>query len=166
MIAYEEARALLKAVPRFSSAWRKAILWEEDAEWFGVIWTRVVLLLAGEPIEYVGGQLTSDSEDIAGDLHVYSPTRLIRATVGLSDEGELEVAVWAIARRSLQRVGVAGGSSVFGPRAGEDWPGEVAFVALYPDEAIELPGAAVSDGQKARFLEFLPSLMSDLGVIH
>lgn len=139
-------------------AWARATMGPRVPEWLTQMWAEVMMLAAGDVLEYVDGSFgEGDDRRLEGSLWAYTSKRLIRATVEFN-AGRAGTRTWAVARSSLSRVEVTrawGGADVWPP-------GGAQIRAEYPGESVLLPVGFPSDDLEARFHEFLPSLLDDL----
>lgn len=156
----DQANELLDRVRRLAS-WKTVAKRSQSPAWFGELWTQLCVLVGGEPVEFVNGELAGTADEPVGELQLFTTSRIVHGSVEASD-GSVRTQAWTTSRRTLQRVEARGGTAFFALPGTEDWPGPVRVRAIYPDGEVVLPAGQVSRQQWEQFEEFLGSLLADL----
>ena len=131
-------------------------------DWLGLMCTRITVLLGDEPIEYFGATMKRSVDEWRGGVTIFTPTRVVLASVVARPTGADSLEVFSIRRSSLSRLEVSEARDLYAQWPG-DWPGPVSIRATYGDGlAIELPGEDLGEEQLEKYLAFVPSLLIDL----
>lgn len=157
----EQARIEVFRRLREHHEWQRATLGPEVPTWVGELCTRVAVLIDDEQIQFFGGHLSETDSTMAGELMIFTPSRLIRAK-STSRRSDGESTVWMVSRSTLIRVDIDGGLGLFdNSHWGPSWPGDFSLSLTYPGDKITLPGYDHRD-QDDPFNVFFPSLLADL----
>lgn len=140
------------------------VIYDDPPEWMKLVWSRLLLALAGEAIEYFDG-CWDENSDIAMQLFGYTKSRIIRMTAkGANPSKDATIHTWSYSRRLLRRVEFDGGAPLL-DKIHPTWPGHFSVTATYPDERIVLPQPLNSTVEQRQALQrFLPSLLADLSI--
>lgn len=148
------------------TTWAPLIQSQPGVDWYGSLLTRVVLLVAGEPVQYATGDLQTDGlGPFVGTIAVFTPTRVVTADVsGAALEEPTSSTVRTYPRSSLSELQVEATGDVFADARVYSWPGTIVVTALYANsDALRIPGSNGStSGEQDRVRELLTALIADV----